>query len=61
MFCLSESKPKIKAKKEKTQEEKTFRKRAKYFVAVQLFAVVLCVMDGFDSLEVNLDDDENLS
>ncbi|KAJ0030315.1 hypothetical protein Pint_14053 [Pistacia integerrima] len=55
-----ESKPKPKPKREKTQEEKTFRKRAKYFLAAQLFAVVLflSVMGRYDSSD--LDDDEDL-
>ncbi|XP_044498083.1 mitochondrial outer membrane import complex protein METAXIN-like [Mangifera indica] len=57
------SKPKTKPKREKTKEEKTFRKRAKYFLAAQLFAVVLflSVMGGSDSSEVELDDEEDLS
>lgn len=53
------SKPKTKPKKEKTKEEKTFRKRAKYFVVTQLVSVLLFLtfMNKSDD-EVELDDDE---
>jgi metaxin len=51
-------KPKPRAKKERTEEEKTFRRRAKYFVATQLVAVLLflSLLGGVDSSE--LDDDD---
>lgn len=56
------SKPKTKPKREKTEEEKTFRRRAKYFLATQLFAVVLflSIMGGYDNSEVELEDDEGI-
>ncbi|KAJ4709273.1 mitochondrial outer membrane import complex protein METAXIN-like [Melia azedarach] len=56
------SKPNPKPKREKTEEEKTFRRRAKYFLATQLFAIVLflSVMGGYDISEVELDDDEDI-
>ncbi|KAG7035266.1 Mitochondrial outer membrane import complex protein METAXIN, partial [Cucurbita argyrosperma subsp. argyrosperma] len=54
------SKPKTKSKKEKTNEEKTFKRRAKYFVGSQLVAVLLflTLMGRGDDAEVELDDDE---
>ncbi|KAK7388123.1 hypothetical protein VNO78_22929 [Psophocarpus tetragonolobus] len=54
----SSSKPKSKPKREKTQEEKTFKRKAKYFVVAQLVAVVvfLTLMTSFDDAEVGLDD-----
>ena len=53
------SKPKSKSKREKTKEEKTFRKRAKYFVVAQLVSVLLFLtfMNRSDD-EVELDDDD---
>jgi len=50
-------KPKPRAKKDRTEEEKTFRRRAKYFLATQLVGVLafLSVMGMVDSSE--LDDD----
>lgn len=53
-------KPKPRAKKERTEEEKKFRRRAKYFLATQLVAVLvfLSLMGGVDSSE--LDDDDGL-
>ena len=68
MFCHSSSiefvtfllgsKPKSKPKREKTQEEKTFKRRSKYFVAAQLVAVVvfLTLMTSFDDAEAEVDD-----
>ncbi|XP_068645649.1 mitochondrial outer membrane import complex protein METAXIN-like [Aristolochia californica] len=55
------SKPRTKPKREKTQEEKTFRRRAKYFLATQLVAVLvfLSLMGGSDDAEVELEDDED--
>ena len=63
VFLLSWSlgyKPKPKAKKERTEEEKKFRQRAKYFLATQLVAVLvfLSLMGGVDSSE--LDDDDGM-
>ncbi|MBA0553194.1 hypothetical protein Golob_012396, partial [Gossypium lobatum] len=58
------SKPKSKPKREKTEEEKTFKRRAKYFLAAQLLAVLLflSVMGGYDSGDLELDDeDEGIS
>ncbi|KAF5742908.1 Metaxin-related isoform 1 [Tripterygium wilfordii] len=54
------SKPKNKPKREKTEEEKTFKRRAKYFLATQVVAVVLflSIIGGHDSSEVELDDDD---
>ncbi|XP_057472774.1 mitochondrial outer membrane import complex protein METAXIN-like [Actinidia eriantha] len=53
------SKPKSKPKKEKTEEEKKFRRRAKYFLVTQLVAVLvfLSLLGGSDDAEVELDDD----
>lgn len=55
------SKPKTKPKKEKTEEEKTFKRRAKYFLATQLIAVLVFVslLGGSDSGDVELDDDND--
>ncbi|OAY82448.1 Mitochondrial outer membrane import complex protein METAXIN [Ananas comosus] len=54
------SKPKPKTKRERTEEEKTFRRRAKYFLAAQLAAVLvfLSLMGGADSSELDDGDDE---
>ncbi|XP_073290418.1 mitochondrial outer membrane import complex protein METAXIN [Primulina huaijiensis] len=54
------SKPKSKPKKEKTGEEKKFRRRAKYFLATQLVAVLvfLSIFGGHDDSEVELEDDD---
>ncbi|XP_027904928.1 mitochondrial outer membrane import complex protein METAXIN-like [Vigna unguiculata] len=56
----SGSKPKTKPKrKPQTKEEKTFRRRAKYFVVAQLVAVILflSVRSGFgDYADLDLDD-----
>ncbi|XP_057431046.1 mitochondrial outer membrane import complex protein METAXIN-like [Lotus japonicus] len=54
------SKPKSKAKKEQTKEEKTFRRRAKYFVVAQLVSVVLflSILTGYgNNGDVEIDDD----
>ncbi|KAI3416688.1 uncharacterized protein J3R85_015134 [Psidium guajava] len=53
------SKHKSKPKREKTEEEKTFRKRAKYFLAAQFTAVLLflTIMRRSDDHELDLDDD----
>ncbi|XP_022922095.1 mitochondrial outer membrane import complex protein METAXIN-like [Cucurbita moschata] len=54
------SKPKSKQKKEKTEEEKTFKRRGKYFVGAQVVAVLLflTLMGRGDDAEMELDDDE---
>ena len=54
------SKPKSKPKREKTEEEKTFKRRAKYFLATQLVAVLLflTLMGRPDDADVELDDDD---
>ncbi|KAJ6808304.1 mitochondrial outer membrane import complex protein METAXIN-like [Iris pallida] len=51
------SKPKPKPKGERTEEEKTFRKRAKYFLATQLVAVLvfLSLFGGSDGSEMDED------
>lgn len=54
------SKPKPNPKREKTNEEKTFKRRGKYFVGAQLVAVLLflTLMGRGDDGEVELDDDD---
>ncbi|KAK6272945.1 hypothetical protein POUND7_010028 [Theobroma cacao] len=54
------SKPKSKPKREKTDEEKTFKRRAKYFLGAQLLAVLLflSVMGGYDSGDMEFDNDD---
>lgn len=61
-FDLIGSKPKRRPKREKTEEEKKFRRRAKYFLATQLVAVLifLSLVNGSDDAEVELDDDDLL-
>ncbi|KAF8698105.1 hypothetical protein HU200_035620 [Digitaria exilis] len=52
-------KPKPRAKKERTVEEKKFRQRSKYFLAAQLVAVLVFLsLMGVDSSE--LDDDDGI-
>lgn len=60
MHYSSGSKPKPKPKREKTNEEKTFKRRGKYFVGAQLVAVLLflTLMGRGDDAEVELDDDD---
>ncbi|KAA8522697.1 hypothetical protein F0562_009141 [Nyssa sinensis] len=55
------SKPKSKPKREKTEEEKTFKRRAKYFLGTQLVAVLvfLSLLSGSDDAEVEFDDDDD--
>lgn len=55
------SKPKSKPKREKTEEEKKFRRRAKYFLVTQLVAVLvfLSLLGGSDASEVELDEDDD--
>ncbi|XP_057509558.1 mitochondrial outer membrane import complex protein METAXIN-like isoform X1 [Actinidia eriantha] len=54
------SKPKSKPTKERTEEEKKFRRRAKYFLVTQLVAVLvfLSLLGGSHDAEVELDDDD---
>ncbi|KAH7671679.1 metaxin protein [Dioscorea alata] len=54
------SKPKQKPKKEKTEEEKTFRRRAKYFLAAQFVAILvfLSLLGGTNDPELDAGDDE---
>ncbi|KAK4755724.1 hypothetical protein SAY87_009481 [Trapa incisa] len=55
------SKPKGAAKKERTPEEKKFRKRAKYFLIAQFVAALLflTIMGGpFDNNELEMDDED---
>ncbi|KAG4946441.1 hypothetical protein AAZX31_15G156000 [Glycine max] len=58
----SSSKPRTKPKRQPpTKEEKTFKRRAKYFVIAQLVAVVLfvSVISGYrNNADVELDDDD---
>ncbi|KAI9378851.1 hypothetical protein POPTR_018G147625v4 [Populus trichocarpa] len=55
------SKPKKQPKRERTEEEKTFRRRARYFLVTQVVAVLvfLSVMSSNDFSEVEVDDDED--
>ncbi|KAL6519271.1 hypothetical protein OROGR_018591 [Orobanche gracilis] len=54
------SKPKSKHKREKTEEEKKLRRRAKYFLATQLVAVLLflSLLGGASDADVDLGDDD---
>nr|TKR74900.1 hypothetical protein D5086_0000290940 [Populus alba] len=55
------SKPKKQPKRERTEEEKTFRRRARYFLVTQVVAVLvfLSVMSSNDFSEVEVDEDED--
>ena len=60
---VSGSKPRPKQKREKTEEEKSFKKRAKYFLLTQLVSVVVFLtllgpMAAQEELE--MDDDEDV-
>ncbi|KAI5557658.1 hypothetical protein BDE02_18G118700 [Populus trichocarpa] len=57
----SGSKPKKQPKRERTEEEKTFRRKARYFLVAQVVAVLvfLSVMSSNDFSEVEVDDDED--
>ena len=61
MFLSLGSKPKKQPKRERTEEEKTFRRRARYFLVTQVVAVLvfLSVMSSNDFSEVEVDDDED--
>jgi metaxin len=52
-------KPKSVPKREKTEQEKTFKRRGSYFVAAQLVAVVvfLTLMLTFDGTEMEVEND----
>ncbi|CAK9143827.1 unnamed protein product, partial [Ilex paraguariensis] len=55
------SKPKSKPKREKTKEEKKFKRRAKYFLVTQLVAVLvfLSLLGGSDDNEVEHGNDDD--
>ncbi|KAK8487571.1 hypothetical protein V6N13_016412 [Hibiscus sabdariffa] len=54
------SKPKSQPKREKTEGEKTFKRRARYFLAAQLVVVLLflSLMGGNDAGDMELDDED---
>ncbi|GFQ03061.1 mitochondrial outer membrane import complex protein metaxin [Phtheirospermum japonicum] len=54
------SNPKSKPKREKTEEEKKFKRRAKYFLVTQLVAILvfLSVLGGSNGDDVELGDDD---
>ncbi|CAA3031781.1 mitochondrial outer membrane import complex METAXIN [Olea europaea subsp. europaea] len=58
---LQGSKPKSKPKREKTEEEKKFRRRAKHILVTQLVAVIvfLTLLGGSDDAELDLEDDDD--
>uniref|UniRef100_A0A161ZX98 Methyltransferase type 11 domain-containing protein n=1 Tax=Daucus carota subsp. sativus TaxID=79200 RepID=A0A161ZX98_DAUCS len=55
------SNPRSKPKREKTEEEKTFRRRAKYFLVTQLAAVLifLSLIGGSENVDMELDNDDD--
>ncbi|PIN08170.1 Translocase of outer mitochondrial membrane complex, subunit TOM37/Metaxin 1 [Handroanthus impetiginosus] len=55
------SKPRSKPRREKTEEEKKFRRRAKYFLATQFVAILvfLSLLSGSNDAEVELEDDDD--
>lgn len=55
---IAGSKTKPKAKRERTEEERTFRRRAKYFLATQ-FVAVLVFLSFFGVVESADDGDED--
>ncbi|EFH62501.1 hypothetical protein ARALYDRAFT_480824, partial [Arabidopsis lyrata subsp. lyrata] len=59
-FPRKSSKPKGKPKVEKTEEEKKFKKRARFFLAAQFLAVVVyvSVMGGGSSEELEYEDED---
>lgn len=61
MKKLLGSKPKSKPKKERSEEEKKFRRRAKYFLGAQLVSVLvfLSLFSGSDTGEVDYDGDDD--
>jgi len=56
------SKPKSKPKREKTEEERKFKRWAKYFLVTQLVAVVVFIslLGGSDEAEIELDDNDDV-
>lgn len=58
-FSNWSSKPKSKSRKERSEEEKKFRRRAKYFLATQVVAILifLSLMGGNDEADIELDDE----
>ncbi|CAH8262422.1 unnamed protein product [Arabidopsis lyrata] len=60
-FPRKSSKPKGKPKVEKTEEEKKFKKRARFFLAAQFLAVVVyvSVMGGGSSEELEYEDEDD--
>lgn len=54
------SKAKSKPKREKTEEEKKFKRRGKYFLAAQAIGILifLALMGGLDDGEVEMEDDD---
>ncbi|KMT03278.1 hypothetical protein BVRB_8g198200 [Beta vulgaris subsp. vulgaris] len=60
-FSNWSSKPKSKPKKERSEEEKKFRRRAKYFLGAQLVSVLvfLSLFSGSDTGEVDYDGDDD--
>ncbi|KAH9608200.1 hypothetical protein KSS87_006933 [Heliosperma pusillum] len=59
-FSNWSAKPKSKPKKERTEEEKKFRRRAKYFLAAQCISVLLflSLFGGSDAAQLELDEDD---
>ncbi|KAK9143230.1 hypothetical protein Syun_012630 [Stephania yunnanensis] len=57
------TKPKSKPKREKTEEEKTFKRRAKYFVATQQIAILvfMYLLGGSDEVNLDVDDDDGMN
>ncbi|KAL9224109.1 hypothetical protein vseg_000178 [Gypsophila vaccaria] len=60
-FSNWSAKPKNKPKKERTEEEKKFRRRAKYFLAAQFISVLvfLSLFSGSDAGQLELDEDDD--
>jgi metaxin len=54
--------PKEKDTKQKTEEEKTFRRRAKYFLITQFIAVLvfLTLMGSINEGEVEMEDEDGM-
>jgi metaxin len=61
VFLSLGSKPKKQPKRERTEEERTFRRRARYFLVTQVVAVLvfLSCMSSNDFSEVEVDDDDD--
>lgn len=58
---ITGSKPKTKPKKERTEEEKKFRRRAKYFLAAQFISVLvfLSLFGGSDTADVEFEEEDD--